>query len=558
MANVGFKLGTQTALDALLDNPTNNIVAGAFYLTSDTSRLYFGKDASTLVPVNEGVITVDRVSDLNSVSAHSGAFYYATEENVLCVRSGDNWVQINAVVTNTALTQAVATTEGVAAVTTSLADSRGGEALTASFSVKGADGVTITSEGNVLTISGDPIALAVTGNENVATAAITSEGGVDEKFQIAGGDNVTVAVEADNKIVVSAADKYLTSVAVRARGVGEDSQPLPGFEVYGSYNDNSELAAATFQPVVSLKANEDTAETTANFLNGVASLPVYTAGQVDALITGIDDKLASELKGFNAMEYRGTVGTEGQITTLPTDEVKNGYAYLVSGTVEHEGATHKTGALAVATGTEGEDGYLTDIEWTFISGSTIDTTYAGKVQADGALAIAPSTGDQTPVASVNVVSGTDIVVDIPADNINGNTQVYTVKHATYEGTSYGDVSAEAPEAMGAAAAAYEIEAITGVSVSNGHITGVTTKKFTVTDTNISINSLDSAVSVAEADGNGKVVATVAQGLNYTTGAGEEVALAEDKKAKFSIASSSLAVAADGDNGIAVDLVWGSF
>ena len=74
MANVGFKLGTQAKVDALLKTPGTSVVEGCFYLTSDTHRLYIGQKATAddtnaqLFPVNEGVITVANVADLPTVS----------------------------------------------------------------------------------------------------------------------------------------------------------------------------------------------------------------------------------------------------------------------------------------------------------------------------------------------------------------------------------------------------------------------------------------------------------------------------------------------------------
>ena len=46
MANVGFKLGTQAKVDALLKTPGTSVVEGSFYLTSDTHRLYIGQKES--------------------------------------------------------------------------------------------------------------------------------------------------------------------------------------------------------------------------------------------------------------------------------------------------------------------------------------------------------------------------------------------------------------------------------------------------------------------------------------------------------------------------------
>ena len=110
-----FLSGTQNNLNGLISSGT--AVEGAFYLTTDTHRLYIGraitKDGNTSVtktipiPVNEGITTVTSLEELNSINANVGEFYYisGTQEhplNILAVRaksgsgSGANyWVQLN-------------------------------------------------------------------------------------------------------------------------------------------------------------------------------------------------------------------------------------------------------------------------------------------------------------------------------------------------------------------------------------------------------------------------------------------------------------------------------
>ena len=82
---------------------------GAFYLTTDTHRLYVGQ-GTELCSVNEGVTTVANVAALPE-SGIAGEFYYATEENVLCVFNGKTFVQINPD-TDTGATSVAFTGEG--------------------------------------------------------------------------------------------------------------------------------------------------------------------------------------------------------------------------------------------------------------------------------------------------------------------------------------------------------------------------------------------------------------------------------------------------------------
>lgn len=122
--NVLFKQGTQAALNAYLPTSSDatkkgKAIEGAFYLTTDTHRLYIGRKVSTLpnpnpynVAVNDiypeeisnGIATVVDTGELNQVQitgdAHDGDFYYIKSSNVLAVfeedgEGGGSWHQVN-------------------------------------------------------------------------------------------------------------------------------------------------------------------------------------------------------------------------------------------------------------------------------------------------------------------------------------------------------------------------------------------------------------------------------------------------------------------------------
>jgi hypothetical protein len=103
MANlIKFLRGSQGSLNNLITSGDSKNVAGAFYLTEDTNRLYIGKtiDGKVVpVPVNQGVVYVANIDALPSGDAaaavKTGEFYYAEAENILCVRSAGKWIQIN-------------------------------------------------------------------------------------------------------------------------------------------------------------------------------------------------------------------------------------------------------------------------------------------------------------------------------------------------------------------------------------------------------------------------------------------------------------------------------
>ena len=117
MANLQFLRGTQAKLNDIKNKVAGaaSVQDGAFYLTTDTSRLYVGQ-GSDLVELNKSVTTVKELTDLpkNIRNAsgevtvrvvEDGQFYYVSDINVLCVYSEkingttgkkeDSWTQIN-------------------------------------------------------------------------------------------------------------------------------------------------------------------------------------------------------------------------------------------------------------------------------------------------------------------------------------------------------------------------------------------------------------------------------------------------------------------------------
>ena len=99
---VKFKRDTQASLNSLLllNGTAGSFDTGAFYLTSDTDRLYFAQSSSELVPLNQFIRSVADVAALSSITATDGDYYYCKTENVLAVwdaNEGANggWVQLN-------------------------------------------------------------------------------------------------------------------------------------------------------------------------------------------------------------------------------------------------------------------------------------------------------------------------------------------------------------------------------------------------------------------------------------------------------------------------------
>lgn len=544
MAYVGFKLGTQAALDTMYTNKT--ATEGIFYLTNDTNRLYIGKTDGEVAAVNEGIITVDAVDNLPTGSNRiTGSFYYATAENVLCVFNGSSWVQINAIVTNKSMGTVLTDTSGTVAVKTTVTDTQN-KTLNTQYTVTGADGITVSSSGTAMTISGDPINVSTkAGSANDATVTIASNSKTTNgSFGLKGGSNVTVTASED-VITVAAKD-------TKNKSVSTSNHATSGFNIIVTDSDNVSKTGQ-LDPIIKIGKTESEVK----FVDGVADLNVYTISETDGLISKVNNDFEAALRGFNAMEYKGTVGTSTASAgaSLPTTNVKSGYSYLVTGDsfVGADGKSYPAGTLVVAYGTEDASGFLDPINWSYVTGSAIDTQYTGAAIAGGMTltqknnnAVVMSLKAESAADNASGV-GSDIVIKSSATS--GTSQILSFAHKKYSDSVTGTADATQPATM-EAVSTYDIPVISGITVKNGHITGYTTKTYKVVDTNSSL-SIATTVSADTA----KTTGTVAQAFTLTNGKKQDTI----SNSNFTISSSTLEVTANsGKTGLVMNLVWGSF
>ena len=229
MANVSFKRGLQA------DLPNSNIVDGAFYLTTDTNRLYVGGANDKLELLNQSIkfYTYDEVFRENSnVPKVEGQFYYLSDKNILCTfaktktHPDGEWVQINpdhndntlVYVSGLNVTKGNSTEGNTKKLTYTITlnqekkeSSDGGatpygDDITASFEINSEDLNKIASNVSVGLESGD-----IT-NETNGFELKNSGGGADSSkaVQIKGGDNVTITRAEDGNITIAATDTNTT------------------------------------------------------------------------------------------------------------------------------------------------------------------------------------------------------------------------------------------------------------------------------------------------------------------------------------------------------------
>ena len=226
MANVSFKRGLQA------DLPNSNIVDGAFYLTTDTNRLYVGGANNKLELLNQSIkfYTYNDVFRENStVPKVEGQFYYLSDKNILCTfaktktHPDGEWVQINpdhndntlVYVSGLNVTKGNSTDGNTKKLTYTITlnqekkeSSDGGatpygDDITASFEINSEDLNKIAPNVSVGLESND-----ITNGFELKN----SGGGADSSkaVQIKGGDNVTIARAEDGNITITATDTNTT------------------------------------------------------------------------------------------------------------------------------------------------------------------------------------------------------------------------------------------------------------------------------------------------------------------------------------------------------------
>lgn len=530
MANVGFKLGTQAKVDALLKTPGTSVVEGSFYLTSDTHRLYIGQKATAddtnaqLFPVNEGVITVANVADLPTVSdadkpVYAGRFYYVTNGNILCVYSGKSWVQINTNTDTTISSHSYSINGGT--ITDKIGLSSGAN-KDATFTVTGANGVQVTGTGTTLTITGDKYSLSSTVASNKATVKLDSANTTnDTSVVLAGGDNVTITQDESTKeVTIKSNNTKLTSLTGAAAA--------EGFTVTGNNSDGSKATAATINPQIKVGK---TTQPVAKFVNGIATLDVYSTKD-------IDDKM----KALNAMIYKGTLGKKGTVQALPTTNICIGDTYLAAEDVTINEHTVHTGSLIIARGTEDASGFITTetLVWDIVeSTKDSDTQYNFQTIAGG-IKLHASTGGDAGQLVVN--GGTDVTVASASSDASLN-QTLTVNHKAVARADSSDTALSQTKN-----ASTDVTVITGVTTSaTGHVTGVKTRKVTLVDSNTQLTSVSNSVAATNN------IATVTSTVKGTLGTGAGTSAA----GTFKVASTSMTVTGS-SNQVNIDLTWGTF
>lgn len=333
MANVLFKRGLQANL------PKSDIIDGAFYLTTDTNRLYVGNNTE-LVELNKSITVVESVDKLPKTGVEVGQFYYIAGTNKHAGASDDNgnilavvtsivngnpqWTQVNpdTVDGNDRLSDVTITKGNYDAVhnvipytlsfTIKDKAGKGIETITKTLNVAPSD---IISKADVSVSTSSAGGNAATITTQIKDTSNNNALSTGSSFSIAGGDNVTISQKG--------------GVVTIATGIGKDSVQM---HVDGTSTQNQVSASVrvnTDDSGDALKIAGDTAKDIGivwDAANKVAKIGHSNSAATAA--TGNAIQLSNGSKSFTAVtsttyDSHGHISAQtSQQVTLPSYAIK--------------------------------------------------------------------------------------------------------------------------------------------------------------------------------------------------------------------------------------------
>lgn len=586
MANVKFLKGTQSNFNKL-----SKFTDGAFYLTTDTDRLYFAQSENECVPLNQFIRTVtwDQFNALTTTQVAKGDYYYVPEKNILAVCKDNNttltWTQLNPDTNDNTSFDEInfesSVTDNTVTITEKLTEvnkisgDKTGSTLVGNLKLKGTNGIALTTENTAksttVTVEGDTYSLSADMNDaRQYEASVAYHVGdivvINGKYQrckaeVAAGSNTSAAaiigsfeeLNAGISLVSANGQKSSTfgfktgknvqigqtngeitisaeDTKLKENGFTVSNNATQGFDIKVSDTSNT-VVGGTLDPVIKVGSS---GSSSVHFVDGKANLPVYTTSEID-----------SKFKGLNGMTYKGTVGT-GASPDLPESNVSSGDTYMVAADTTIRGQQVKNGDLFIATGEEGADGYIPSngITWTYVPSGDDDfenSTYEGNATpGSNKWGIKEVSGSS--IGDIQLVAGTNMSISSKLGGANGNStaaMITTINHGSVGAASVTEATANDTSDINPKTS---ITAVTGIGRdSNGHVASVTTKQFNIQDTTYTFG--------AEAKDN-KIVTKLTSSDNTP------------QAVTYGVTSSSLNVttsaAAANNVTVNVELEWGQF
>lgn len=580
MANVAFKRGLESSLAKSLYNYVGadavQVTEGTFYLTSDTNRLYIGKNIDgkgvRAVPVNQGALPVPSVDSLPSAEAAiPGQFYYVTSSNILCVSSNGKWVQINPNTDTTLSTR----------VTTGEVHTAGGKTFvqvkdvitdssTMSFighhGIEGGVGLEVTvtevtdgaAKYPVIKLTPSVYKISTVVNESGAGGhgaadIIINDGSAGDVHKstvsFSAGANVKITSGGEGKVTVSATDTTL-----------KQAGSSMGFDANGQLSvtiNDTNGTSVTVMETPKIKLGDNATEYTFN--GAVATLPVYTKTEVDAI-----------KRDLNAMHYKGTAKGGILATTASIGDTYKivGNDFTIAKTAVNNVAdlsyntssnsiALKHGDLIIATGTE-VDGVITaaTLKWDVIESGEqgyVNTTYRIVKASTGHGFEFQDRNGFTTEAKFTVESNNYMTVSSSATGNENENIVLKVNHNEQAGipTAVSKSAEEKKTQIKTQPLKFSIPVLSYDKA--GHLTKVEYQEYEVVDTHVKIVNKGTSSSVE----NG--IATISHIINLD---------GIDYDMQMELASSSLNMSASTievdkethqtKTTVTIDLEWGTF
>lgn len=567
---VMFKLGLQTNIPA-----DGAAVNGTFYLTSDTHRLYIGQ-GNNAVPINAGVTFYNTFAELTTATTSeneqnlAGRMFFLKNDNILCVRSNNTWVQINS---DTKLTSALAEVvkipdvgNGEGARVTIQVQDTSGKAVQTPFNIKpktgnvkvyaGEDGKTVeigVSDGATYDLTSaeikkknenDPESQEVT--VEGASLILTGSDSTTDKVNIHGAGSVRISNTTDG-ILATGTEYTLDSVTASAQD--------RGFNVAVSIN-NGGSENNTFFPQIKYGATPQTVDfikdTTVDPTSktGIAILDVYTKGEVDSLFSSAD-----------AMIFKDAVSG---VTELP-NSAENGWTYKYTGTIiamsdakdantriDSSAGWINSGDLFIASGKEVNNSLTGDWKWIHVPAGDDERYSLGKNSKGIGIALNVA-GGLSDAAAGDLVFNKDNWITL-TDAYADKTTTINIGHklvakdastnVTVSSTNTSDQASAGPDGN----TTLEIPVITPTVDAAGHITSLSQTTYKVIDSHNRLNKNETSLTVAGSNGTIKITPKIVMGDGETSA---------DANMAFSLKSESLTLTAT-DKVITAELEWGQF
>lgn len=558
---VKFLKGTQEQFEALC--VAGKYQPGAFYLVIDDTasagdnlgkpgRLYYGVNATNIAPVNQGITTVKTTGGLPTPSKlNAGNFFYAEDENILCISNGKSWVQTNVDTTLNSDASSIDvkdnSTEEKSAIEIeqTIADTAG-NLIKQAYTLVGGTNITLTKEAD------ESISIAVSGidykldsslnNKSLDLGLKNGENPVEPTISITAGDHLNLAETADNKYELTLDNSVDTFNTDYNSGKNEDGSDKTGFNlsISGSAVSGGSIVA-TLDPVIKYGAN---GTASAQFKDNEAILNVYTKAEIDNLN-----------RTLNAMVYRGAITTiENNILKDSEGEalsgLHNGDVYIYNGDsdTEYNGFTVRSKDLFIAQGTEDESGVISsEVTWVHIPagdeplveiGDTLSPSGDGSFESDFSIQLGPV--DKLLTFKVDADKGLSVNTSVDKDN---KTKTVTLGHS----------AKKEPDAKKVPETLSTVNDIT-ITVNDptkfdeyGHVLQVTPKEYKIVDTHAVIQGTPHFVN--------ENVLTPAIEVD---GATVELAPIEIKSDTLTITGESGSTDPAKNATIQVELQWGTF